>query len=67
MQKISTDKNKSVEKLKKPTKDRIKTVFGTLLETSKLLQGSKAGKVASVSAKASVIIGAVYAIVEIFI
>lgn len=67
MQKMSTDKNKSVEKLKKPTKDRIKTVFGTLLETSKLLQGSKAGKVASVSAKASIIIGAVYAIVEIFI
>ena len=64
---MSTDKNKSVEKLKKPTKDRIKTVFGTLLETSKLLQGSKAGKVASVSAKASIIIGAVYAVVEIFI
>ena len=64
---MSTDKNKSVEKLKKPTKDRIKSVFGTMLETSKLLQGSKAGKVASVSAKASIIIGAVYAIVEIFI
>ena len=64
---MSTDKKNSVEKLKKPTKDRIKTVFGTMLETSKLLQGSTAGKVASVSAKASVIIGAVYAIVEIFI
>ena len=64
---MSTDKNKSTEKLKKPTKDRIKTVFGTLLETSKLLQSSTAGKVARVSAKASIIIGAVYAIVEIFI
>ena len=37
------------------------------VETSKLLQGSTAGKVASASAKASIIIGAVYAIVEIFI
>ena len=64
---MSTDKNKSTEKLKKPKKDRIKSVLGTMLETSKLLQGSTAGKVASVSAKASVIIGAVYAIVEIFI
>ena len=64
---MSTNKNKSTEKLKKPTKDRIKSVFGTLLETSKLLQSSTAGKVASTSAKASVIIGAVYAIVEIFI
>ena len=64
---MSTNKNNSTEKLKKPTKDRIKTVFGTMLETSKLLQSSTAGKVASVSAKASVIIGAVYAIVEIFI
>ena len=64
---MSTDKKNSVEKLKKPKKDRIKTVFGTMLETSKLLQGSTAGKVASVSAKASIIIGAVYAIVEIFI
>ena len=64
---MSTEKNKSTEKLKKPTKDRIKSVFGTLLETSKLLQSSTAGKVASTSAKASIIIGAVYAIVEIFI
>ena len=64
---MSTDKNNSTEKLKKPTKDRIKSVFGTMLETSKLLQGSTAGKVASASAKASIIIGAVYAIVEIFI
>ena len=64
---MGTNKKDSTEKLKKPTKDRIKTVFGTMLETSKLLQGSTAGKVASVSAKASVIIGAVYAIVEIFI
>ena len=64
---MSTNKNNSTEKLKKPSKDRIKSVFGTLLETSKLLQGSTAGKVASASAKASVIIGAVYAIVEIFI
>ena len=64
---MSTDKKNSVEKLKKPTKDRIKSVFGTLLETSKLLQGSTAGKVASVSAKAAIIIGAVYAIVDVFI
>ena len=64
---MSTGKNKSTEKLKKPTKDRIKSVFGTMLETSKLLQGSTVGKVASVSAQASVIIGAVYAIVEVFI
>ena len=64
---MSTNKNNSTEKLKKPTKNRIKSVFDTMLETSKLLQGSKAGKVASVSAKASIIIGAIYAIVEIFI
>lgn len=64
---MSTNKNNSTEKLKKPKKDRLKSVFGTLLETSKLLQGSTAGKVASISAKASIIIGAIYAIVEIFI
>ena len=64
---MSTDKNKSTEKLKKPTKDRIKSVLGTMLETSNLLQGSKAGKFASISAKASIIIGAVYAVVDIFI
>lgn len=64
---MSTNKNNSTEKLKKPTKDRIKSVFETMIETSKLLQGSKAGKVASISAKASIIIGAVYAVVEIFI
>lgn len=63
---MSTNKNNSTEKLKKPTKDRIKSVFGTMLETSKLLQGSTSGKVASIAAKASVIIGATYAIVEIF-
>lgn len=64
---MSTNKNNSTEKLKKPTKGRVKSVLGTMLETSKLLQGSKVGKVASVSAKASIIIGAVYAIVNIFI
>lgn len=64
---MSIDINNSAKKLKKPTKNRIKSVLGTMLETSKLLQGSTAGKVASVSAKASIIIGAVYAIVEIFI
>ena len=64
---MSTDKKNTPKKLKKPTKDRIESVFGTLLESSKLLQGSTAGKVASVSAKASIIIGAVYAIVEVFI
>ena len=64
---MSTDKNKSTEKLKKPSKDRIKSVFGAMLETSKLLQGSTTGKVASVAAQASVIIASVYNIVEIFI
>ena len=64
---MSTDKKNTPKKLKKPTKDRIKSAFDTMLETSKLLQGSRAGKVASVSAKASIIIGAIYAIVEIFI
>lgn len=64
---MSTDKNNSTKKLKKPTKDRVKSVFDTMLETSKLLQGSTVGKVASISAQASVIIGAVYAIVETFI
>ena len=64
---MSTDKKDTPKKLKKPTKDRIKSAFDTMLETSKLLQGSKAGKVASISAKASIIIGAVYAIVDIFI
>ena len=64
---MSTDKNNSTKKLKKPTKDRIKSAFDTMLETSKLLQGSTVGKVASVSAQASIIIGAVYAIVDVFI
>ena len=64
---MSTNKDNSANKLKKPTKDRIKSVFETMLETSKLLQGSKAGKVASVSAKVSIIIGAIYAVVDIFI
>ena len=64
---MGTDKNNSAKKLKKPTKDRIKSVFETMLETSKLLQGSKAGKVATISAKASIIIGAIYAVVDIFI
>lgn len=64
---MSTNKNNSTEKLKKPTKDRIKFVFGTLLETSKLLQGSKSAKVAGFFAKASIVIGAIYATVEIFI
>ena len=64
---MSTNKNNSNEKLKKPTKDRIKSVFDTMLETSKLLQGSKSGKVASISAQASVIIASIYNIVEIFI
>ena len=64
---MSTDKKNSTEKLKKPKPDRIKSVLGTMLETSKLLQGSTSGKVASISAGASIIIGAVYAIVEVFI
>ena len=64
---MSTNKNNSNEKLKKPTKDRIKSVFNTMLETSKLLQGFKSGKVASISAQASVIIASIYNIVEIFI
>ncbi|MFA6820457.1 MAG: hypothetical protein WCR53_07945 [Bacteroidaceae bacterium] len=64
---MSTNKNNSTEKLKKPTKDRIKSVLGTMLETSKLLQGSKVGKVAGIATKVSVVLGAIYAIVEIFI
>ena len=64
---MSTDKNNTPKKLKKPTKDRIKSVFDTMLETSKLLQGSTSGKIATASAVASVIIGSVYAIVEVFI
>ena len=64
---MSTNKNNSTKGLKKPTKNRIKSVFAAMLETSKLLQGSKAGKVASISAKATIIIGSIYAIVEIFI
>ena len=64
---MSTDKNNSTKKLKKPTKDRIKSVFGTMLETSKLLQSSKSGKIATAAASASIIIGSVYAIVDIFI
>lgn len=64
---MSTDKNNSTKKLKKPTKDRVKSVLGTMLETSKLLQGSKVDKVASISAQASVIIASIYNIVEVFI
>ena len=64
---MSTDKNTSTKKLKEPTKERIKSVLGTMLESSKLLQGSTVGKVASVSAQASIIIGAIYNIVEVFI
>lgn len=64
---MSTDKKNSAKKLKKPTKERIKSAFDTMLETSKLLQGSKTGKVAIISAKASIIIGAVYAVVDVFI
>ena len=64
---MSTDKNNSTNKLKKPTKDRINSAFGAMLETSKLLQGSTTGKVASISAQASVIIAAVYDIVKVFI
>ena len=64
---MSTDKKHTPKKLKKPTPDRIKSVLGTMLESSKLLQGSTSGKVASISAGASIIIGAVYAIVEVFI
>ena len=64
---MSTDKNNSTKKLKKPTKDRIKSVFDTMLETSKLLQSSTSGKIATAAAKVSIIIGATYAIVETFI
>lgn len=64
---MSTNKNNSTTKLKKPTKDRIKSVFDSLLETSKLLQGSTTGKVAVIATKVSVVLGAIYAIVEISI
>ena len=63
---MSTNKNNSNEKLKKPTKDRIKSVFGTMLETSKLLQSSKSAKVAGVFVKVSVVLGAVYSVIDIF-
>ena len=63
---MSTNKNNSNEKLKKPTKDRIKSVFGVMLETSKLLQGSKSAKVAGVFVKVSVVLGAMYSVIDIF-
>ena len=64
---MSTNEKNSTEKLKKPSKDRIESVLGTMLETSKLLQGSTSSKVASISAQASVIIASIYNVVEIFI
>lgn len=63
---MSTSKNSSNKKLKKPTKDRIKSVLGTMLETSKLLQSSKSRKVAGVFVKVSVVLGATYSVIEIF-
>ena len=63
---MSTNEKKSTKKLKKPTKDRIKSVFGTLLENSKLLQGSKSAKVAGICVKVSVVLGAVYSVIDIF-
>ena len=63
---MSTNKNNSTKKLKEPTKNRIKSVFETLLETSKLLQGSKSAKVAGFFVKVSVVLGAVYSIIDIF-
>lgn len=64
---MSTNEKNSTKKLKKPTKDRIKSVFDTMLETSKLLQSSTSGKIATTAVKASVIIGAIYTIIENFI
>ena len=63
---MSTSKNDSTKKLKKPTKDRIKSVLGTMLETSKLLQSSKSARVAGLAVKVSVVAGAVYSIIDIF-
>ena len=63
---MSTNKNNSEKKLKKPTKDRIKSVLVTMLETSKLLQGSKSARVAGFFVKASVVVGAVYSVIDIF-
>ena len=63
---MSTDKKNTPKKLKKPTKDRIESVFGTMLETSKLLQGSKSARVAGFSVKASIVVGAVYSVIDIF-
>ena len=63
---MSTNKNNSTKGLKKPTKDRIKSVFEVLLETSKLLQSSKSAKVAGIAVKVSVVAGAVYSIIDIF-
>ena len=66
MNKMSTNKNNSSKNLKKPTKERIKSVLGTLLETSKLLQGSKSAKVAGIFVKVSVVLGAIYSVIDIF-
>ena len=63
---MSTNEKNSTKKLKKPTKDRIKSVFGAMLETSKLLQGSKSAKVAGVFVKVSVVLGAMYSVIDIF-
>ena len=63
---MTTSKNSSNKELKKPTKDRIKSVLGTLLETSKLLQSSKSAKVAGVFVKVTVVLGAVYSVIDIF-
>ena len=63
---MSTNEENSTKKLKKPTKDRIKSVFGTLLETSKLLQSSKSAKVAGIFVKVSVVLGAMYSVIDIF-
>lgn len=58
--------NKPDKEQRKAIGVRIKSVLGGLLESSKLLQGSSTRKVAGIAAKVSVVLGAVYAVVEIF-
>ena len=61
-----TNEKKSTKKLKKPTKDRIKSGLEMMIETSKLLQSSKSAKVAGVFVKVSVVLGAMYSVIDIF-
>lgn len=63
---MTTKANKPDKGQEKAKGSRIKSVLRTMLETSKLLQGSTVGRVAGIATKVSVVLGAVYAIVELF-